>query len=329
MTMKAILPATGGPDALRLGDMPRPSPAFGEVLIEVHASGLNGADLAQRQGSYPPPKGASEILGLEVAGVVAALGEGVDRLSVGQRVCALLTGGGYAQYCVAPVGQVAPLPEAVTFIQGAALMETLCTVWLNVFELGRLEAGETLLVHGGSSGIGTAAIQLAVLHGAKVWTTAGSDEKTRLCMELGASRAVNYRTEDFAEAIKAGGGGIDVVLDYIGGDYFEANMKCLNPEGRMVVIAFKGGRFGKVDLGRMLMRNLSVQGSTLRSKPVARKAALVAAVRDHVWPAIESGAYRIVVDSVFPADQAAAAHRHMEAGTHMGKIVLAWDGVTT
>jgi NADPH:quinone reductase len=325
-TMMAILPAVpGGPEVLKLGEAPVPVPGEGEVLIEVKASGLNGADLAQRQGTYAPPKGAPEILGLEVAGVVAALGPGASGFEIGDRACALLTGGGYAQYCVAPAGQVAPLPAGLGFIEGAALMEALCTVWLNVFDLGGLSAGETFLVHGGASGIGNAAIQLAALHGARVWTTAGSETKTRLCLDLGAARAINYREQDFAKVIRESGEQIDVILDYIGGDYFEANVKCLDAGGRMIVIAFKGGRFGKIDLGRMLMRNISVQGSTMRSKPITRKAALVATVRREVWHAIEAGSYRVIVDSVFPAADAAKAHAYMETGSHMGKIVLAWD----
>jgi putative PIG3 family NAD(P)H quinone oxidoreductase len=279
------------------------------VLIEVKASGLNGADLAQRQGAYPPPKGASPLIGLEAAGIVVELGEGVEEFSVGDRVCALLAGGGYAQYCVAPAGQVAPLPAKASFVEGAALLETLCTVWLNVFEIGHLKENETFLVHGGTSGIGTAAIQLAAHHGARVWATAGSAEKAALCLQLGGHRAINYREESFDEIIRDSGEGIDVILDYIGGDYIEANVRCLNAGGRMVVIAFKGGR----------------SGSTLRSKPVAFKAGLVSAVRRKVWPMIEDGSYRIVIDSVFPAEQAAEAHAHMESGRHAGKIVLNWE----
>lgn len=325
-TMMAILAAApGGPEVLKLTEVARPVPGEGEVLIEVKASSLNGADLAQREGTYPPPKGASEILGLEVAGVVAGLGPGAAGFELGDKVCALLTGGGYAQYCVAPIGQVAPLPAGLGFVEGAALLEALCTVWLNVFDLGGLKAGENFLVHGGTSGIGTAAIQLATNCGARTWTTAGSEKKVKLCLELGATRAINYREQDFSTIIRESGEGIDVVLDYIGGDYFEANLKCLNAGGRMLVIAFKAGRFGKIDLGRVLMRNISVEGSTLRSKPVSHKAELVAAVRREVWPAIEAGSYRVVIDSIFPVEQAAEAHARMESGEHMGKIVLSWD----
>lgn len=325
-TMDAILHSEpGGPEVLEMGTAARPVPDVGQVLIEVHASGLNGADLAQRQGVYPPPKGASEILGLESSGIIAALGEGVSELAVGDRVCALLTGGGYARYCVAPSGQVAPMPENLDFIQGASLLETLCTVWLNVLEIGELKARQNLLVHGGTSGIGTTAIQLAKLRGAKVWATAGSEEKTGLCLKLGVEQAINYREADFAEVIRESGNAMDVILDIVGGDCFEQNLKCLNTNGRMIVIAVKGGRYGKIDIGRLLMRNLSVHGSTLRAKPVAEKTALVKAVRDNVWPLIEDGSYRIVIDSVFPASNAADAHRHMESGKHMGKIVLAWD----
>ncbi|MCO5135800.1 MAG: NAD(P)H-quinone oxidoreductase [Phyllobacteriaceae bacterium] len=324
--MEAILAhAPGGPEVLELGSVERPVAAAGELLIEVHASGLNGADLAQRQGSYPPPKGASEILGLEASGVVAAVGEGVSGFATGDRVCALLTGGGYARYCAVPAVQAARLPSGVDFIQGTSLLETLCTVWLNVFEIGQLKTDESLLVHGGTSGIGTAAIQLATLAGAKVWSTTGSAEKVKLCLESGAEQAINYHEADFAEVIRESGEAMDVVLDIVGGDYFEQNLRCMGTHGRMIVIAIKGGRYGKIDLGRLLMRNLSVQGSTLRSKPVAEKAALVSAVQQRVWPMIADGSYRIIVDSVYPASKAAEAHRHMESGRHMGKIVLNWD----
>jgi NADPH2:quinone reductase len=324
--MKAILAsAAGGPETLALGDAPTPAIGAGEVLIKVATSGLNGADLAQRQGLYPAPKGASEIIGLEVAGTITAVADDVSGFSVGDRVCALLAGGGYAQYCVAPSGHVLPLPKGVGFVEGAALMEALCTVWLNVFELGELKDGETLLVHGGTSGIGTAAIQLSALRGHKVWTTAGTPQKVELCKDLGATNAINYRTQDFAQSIKDSGEGVDVILDMVGGDYFEANMRCLKPGGRMIIIAFKGGRFGKVDLGRLLTRNIVVRGSTLRSKPDAMKTALVGAVRNVAWPLIESGGFRIVVDRVFPAADAAQAHAYMESGQHMGKIVLDWQ----
>lgn len=324
--MKAILAsAVGGPECLVLGEAPVPAIGPGEVLIEVATSGLNGADLAQRQGIYAPPKGVSNVIGLEVAGTVAALGGDVTGVSVGDRVCALLAGGGYAQYCAASAGHIRPLPKGLTFSEGASLMETLCTVWLNIFELGELKSGETLLIHGGTSGIGTTAIQLAALRGHEVWTTAGTQEKVDLCMDLGATRAVNYRQEDFAQVLKDAGVGVDVVLDLVGGDYFEANLRCLKPGGRMIVIAFKGGRFGKIDLGRLLMRNIVVRGSTLRSKSDTEKAALVGSMHHAVWPLIESGAFRVVIDSVFPAADAAKAHAYMESGQHMGKIVLDWQ----
>lgn len=324
--MKVVIATSeGGPEVLSIAECPSPTPGKGEVLIEVRASGLNGADLAQRKGLYPPPPGASEILGLEVSGVVTGLGEGASGFSVGDKVCALLTGGGYAQLCVVPASQVAPLPNGLSFAQGAGLMETLCTVWLNVVEIGQLKEGETFLVHGGASGIGTAAIQLASSLGAKVLATAGSDKKAQLCRELGASLAINYREKSFSEEIRSSRQGVDLILDMVGGSYFEQNMKCLNAGGRMIVIAFQGGRFGQIDLGRLLIRNIQIRGSTLRSRPVEEKAALVKAVRENVWPLIENGTYKVVIDSTFSPEEVGDAHRHMESSSHMGKIVLIWE----
>lgn len=317
--------APGGPDVLRLEERPDPTPAAGEVLIAVAASGLNGADLAQREGNYPPPKGASDIIGLEVAGTVIAVGDGVSRMKVGDRVCALLAGGGYASECAVAQELVLPLPDHIGFVQGAALAEALCTVWMNVFDICALKPGQTLLVHGGSSGIGTAAIQLAKMFGARVWTTAGSPEKVAYCLNLGADRAVDYRQESFLQAIQDAGEGVDVLLDIVGGSYFEDNLKCLNMGGRICVIAFKGGRHAKLDLGRLMIRNLSVRGTTLRSRSLADKAAVIEGLLALVWPAVEDGRYKIVVDRVFRPEEAGAAHSYMESGAHKGKIVIEWS----
>jgi putative PIG3 family NAD(P)H quinone oxidoreductase len=307
--MRAIeIAGKGGPEVLKRVERPMPEPGPGEVQIAIAAAGINGADLAQRNGVYPPPEGASDLPGLEVSGTISRLGEGVTGFVVGDKVAALLTGGGYAQYCTAPAGQVLSLPQNVDMIAGAAVMETLATVWANVFEAGRLKAGETLLVHGGTSGIGTTAIQLAKLMGAKVFATCGSAEKARHCLQLGAERAINYKTENFAEIIRSEVGGVDVILDIIGGPYLGDNVRSLARGGRLVFIAFNGG--------------LTVTGSTLRSKPVAEKARLVAAMREEIWPLLASGAFKPVIDSCFPLEQAADAHRHMETSAHIGKIVL-------
>lgn len=321
--MRAIeISRPGGPDVLRLAQRPLPVPAPGEVRIAVAAAGINGADLAQRRGVYPPPPGASDIPGLEVSGAIDALGEGVSGLAVGDRVCALLTGGGYAGFCTTPAGQVLPLPENIELIDGAGLVETIATVWANVFELAGLKPGETLLVHGGASGIGTTAIQLAKAFGARVLVTVGSDDKADACRRLGADRAVNYRTGDFAEVACNDYEGVDVILDIIGGPYLEANIRALRRGGRLVFIAFGGGRSGELDIARVMMNGLTVTGSTLRARSVTEKARLLSEVRAHVWPLLESDAFRPVIDSVWPLEEAADAHRHMETSAHTGKVIL-------
>ncbi|MBF9033306.1 zinc-binding dehydrogenase [Rhodobacterales bacterium HKCCE2091] len=321
--MRAIeISGPGGPEVLRLTDRPVPDPGPGEVLIAVSAAGINGADLAQRRGVYPPPKGASDLPGLEVSGTVAALGAGVEGPAVGTRVCALLTGGGYAEYVAAPAGQVLALPDSISFDSGAGLIETAATVWTNVFEAGALKPGETLLVHGGSSGIGTTAIQLGKLFGATVAVTCGSDDKAVRCRDLGADRAINYRSEDFAEVIRAELSGVDVILDIVGGPYLDANIRSLNRGGRLVFIAFNGGRKAELDIARVMMNGLTVTGSTLRSRPLDEKARLIAAVHENVWPHLESGAFNPVIDSCYPLAEAGDAHRRMETSEHIGKIVL-------
>ena len=325
--MRAIeISEPGDPDALRQVERPLPQPQPGEIRIAIAAAGVNGADLAQRRGAYPPPKGASDIPGLEASGVVDALGPAVSGLAIGDRVCALLSGGGNAQYCTVPAGQVLPLPASLDMIEGAGLLETVATVWANVFELGGLKAGETLLVHGGASGIGTTAIQLAKAFGAKVLATVGTNEKADACRRLGADRAINYRTEDFAAIAREEHDGADVILDIIGGPYLADNIKALRRGGRLVFIAFGGGRTGELDIARVMMNGLTVTGSTLRARPVAEKARLLSEVRAHVWPLIETGAFRPVIDSVWPLDEAAGAHRHMEASLHTGKLVLRVGG---
>lgn len=325
--MRAIeISEPGDPDVLRPAERPLPQLQPGEVRIAVAAAGVNGADLAQRRGAYPPPKGASDIPGLEVSGVIDALGTGVSGLAIGDRVCALLSGGGYAQYCTVPAGQVLPLPHSLDMIEGAGLLETVATVWANVFELGKLRAGETLLVHGGASGIGTTTIQLAKAFGAKVLATVGTNEKAEACRRLGADRAINYRTEDFAVIAREEHNGADVILDIIGGPYLAGNIKALRRGGRLVFIAFGGGRTGELDIARVMMNGLTVTGSTLRARPVAEKARLLSEVRTHVWPLIETGAFRPVIDTVWPLDEAADAHRHMETSRHTGKIILRVGG---
>jgi NADPH2:quinone reductase len=315
----------GGPEALTPVERPDPRPAAGEVLIAVAAAGVNRPDVLQRRGGYPPPPGASDIPGLEVAGTIAAVGDGVDAWRVGDRVCALVAGGGYATRCVAPAPQCLPVPAPLDFVAAAAVPETFFTVWTNVFERGRLAAGETALFHGGTSGIGTTAIQLAAARDARVFATAGTDEKCRACEELGAERGINYRTEDWVAIVKerTGGRGVDLVLDHIGGSYFERNMAALAVDGRLVQIGIMGGVApATIDLGAVLRRRLTITGSTLRPRPVAEKGAIAAALRREVWPLFESGRVRPVVYRTFPLTEAAAAHRLMESSEHVGKIVL-------
>lgn len=323
--MKAVEIATpGGPEVLRIGERPVPAPAHGEVLIKVAAAGVNRPDVEQRKGAYPPPPGASDIPGLEIAGAVAALGPGAQGLRVGDEVCALVSGGGYAEYCPAPVPQCLPVPKGLGLVEAAALPETFFTVWQNVFDRARLEAGETILVHGGSSGIGTTAIQMAKAMGARVLTTAGSAEKCAACEKLGADRAIDYRTEDFVEIVRAetAGQGADVILDMIGGQYLERNIAALAVEGRLAVIALLGGREAKLDLALLLRKRLTIVGSVLRARTVAEKGTVAVALRRRVWPLIESGKIVPVVDSTFPLAEAAKAHARMESSVHIGKIVL-------
>lgn len=316
--------APGGPEVLTLATGPVPRPAAGEVLIRVAAAGINRPDILQRTGNYPPPPGASPILGLEVSGAVAALGPEVTGLNEGDEVCALVAGGGYAEYCVAPAPQCLPVPKGVSLVDAAGLPETFFTVWSNVFDRGRLGRGESFLVHGGSSGIGTTAIQLAHAFGARVFATAGSPEKCAVCRDLGAERAIDYRQEDFVAVLKEAtqGRGVDVILDMVGGPYVEKNLRSLAPEGRLVQIAFLQGSKVTLDLAHMMVRRQTLTGSTLRPRPVADKAAIARNLRDKVWPLIEAGKVRPVIDRTFPLAEAAAAHRLMESSTHIGKILL-------
>ena len=323
--MKAIeIAAPGGPEVLRPGERPVPKPAEGEVLIKVAAAGVNRPDVEQRKGTYPPPPGASDIPGLEIAGTVVELGTGTNGLRLGDEVCALVSGGGYAEYCTAPAAQCLPVPKGLGMTEAAALPETFFTVWQNVFDRARLKAGETILIHGGSSGIGTTAIQMAKAMGARVLTTAGSDEKCEACRKLGADRAINYNTEDFAEVTLAETNkkGADVILDMVGGKYFERNIAALAIEGRLSVIALLGGRDAKLDLGLLLRKRLTVVGSVLRARPVSEKGAIAESLRREIWPLIAAGKIKPVIDSTFPLADAAKAHARMETSAHVGKIVL-------
>jgi putative PIG3 family NAD(P)H quinone oxidoreductase len=313
----------GGPEVLVPATRPLPQPGPGEALIRVAAAGVNRPDVLQRQGGYPPPPGASDIPGLEIAGRVVALGPDTDELAPGDEVTALVTGGGYAEYCVAPAAQCLPLPKGLDAVAAAALPETFFTVWSNVFDRAGLRAGESFLVHGGSSGIGTTAIQLARAFGATVFATAGSDEKCRACTELGATRAINYRTEDFVKVVKeATDGGVDVILDMVGGDYVQRDIKALAPDGRLVFIAFLGGSKAQVDFLPLMLKRLTVTGSTLRARSVDFKAAIAENLQAKVWPLIEAGRVKPIVHKTFPLAEAAAAHELMESSAHIGKIVL-------
>jgi NADPH2:quinone reductase len=315
----------GGPEVLQPVEVQAPSPTGSrDVLIRVTAAGVNRPDLMQREGKYPPPAGASEIPGLEVSGTIAACGPGVDRWREGDRVCALLAGGGYAEYCVAPEVQCLPIPAGVDMVSAGGIPETFFTVWANVFERGRLRAGESLLVHGGSSGIGTTAIQMAAAFGARVFATAGSAEKCEACERLGAERAINYRTEDFSAVLLdlTGGRGVDVILDMVGGAYFTRNVELLAVEGRLLQIALLHGSRAEINLVRLLRQRLTITGSTLRARTVEEKGALARALERAVWPLVEQGKIRPTIYATFPLEQAAEAHRLMEAGTHIGKIVL-------
>src|SRR5829696_4365698 len=323
MTVIAI-PAPGGPEALVPEQRAVPLPGNGEVLVKVVAAGVNRPDVMQRQGLYPPPKGATDIPGLEIAGEVVALGAGVTRWEVGDKVMALVVGGGYAQYCVAHESHCLPVPATLSMIEAAAIPETFFTVWHNTFERGGLKSGETLLVHGGSSGIGTTAIQLAREFGAHVITTAGSPEKCEACRKLGADPAINYKTEDFVTVTKAatGGRGADVILDMVGGDYIERNYEAAAVEGRIVQIAFQGSPKTTVDFRRIMLKRLTHTGSVLRSRAVEEKAAIARAVEQNAMPLLTAGKAKPVIDSTFPLAKADEAHRRMESSAHIGKIVL-------
>lgn len=332
--MKAIeIKQPGGPEVLVACERARPVPKPGEVLIHVQAAGINRPDILQRTGNYPVPPGASDIPGLEVAGIIAEVGDGDAlsdlRMTIGDQVCALVQGGGYAEYCTAPAAQCLPVPHKLSMVEAASLPETFFTVWSNVFDraqLGRDAAGrmETLLVQGGTSGIGVTAIQLAKAFGHRVFATAGSDDKARACEALGAERGINYRSEDFVEVVKklTDGRGVDVILDMVAGDYVPRELRALADDGRLALIALLGGPKAEVDLGQVLRRRLSISGSTLRPRDATFKGRIAHSLREHVWPLFESGALRPVVFSTFPLDRAADAHRLMESSTHVGKIVL-------
>jgi putative PIG3 family NAD(P)H quinone oxidoreductase len=334
--MRAVeITRPGGPEVLVVVERPTPVPGPGQVRIRVRAAGLNRPDVMQREGRYPPPAGASDIPGLEVAGTIDAVGAGGAVWSVGDAVCALVPGGGYADSAVVAAAHCLPIPFALDaglsgsaddpFVRAAALPETYFTVWANVFDRGRLAAGETLLVHGGTSGIGTTAIQLAAARGATVLATAGDAAKCRACERLGAMRGINYRDEDFVAAVAAatGGRGVDLILDMVGGDYLDRNLRALAVDGRLVQIAVQGGAKATIDLSRVMTRRLTITGSTLRPRSVEEKAAIAAHLRRDVWPLLESGRVAPVIDSVFPLGQVADAHRRLESGGHIGKVVLA------
>ncbi|PYG59382.1 NAD(P)H-quinone oxidoreductase [Rhizobium sp. UGM030330-04] len=325
-TMRFIdLPSHGGPEVMRLSQAPLPKPEKGEILVKVEAAGVNRPDVAQRQGTYPPPKDASPILGLEIAGGVVALGEGVTEFKPGDKVCALANGGGYAEYCTVPAGQALPFPKGYDAVKAAALPETFFTVWANLFQMAGLTEGETVLIHGGTSGIGTTAIQLAKAFGAEVYATAGSAEKCEACVTLGAKRAINYREEDFAAVIKTetGGKGVDVVLDMIGAAYFEKNLSALAKDGCLSIIAFLGGAVAeKVNLTPIMVKRLTVTGSTMRPRTADEKRAIRDDLIQQVWPLVESGQVAPVINRVFTLDEVVDAHRLMESSNHIGKIVM-------
>ncbi|KQW00406.1 NAD(P)H-quinone oxidoreductase [Rhizobacter sp. Root1221] len=328
--MKAIEISTyGAPEVLRLADRPDPVPGAGEVLIRVAASGVNRPDVLQRKGFYPVPPGASDLPGLEVAGVIVggdAAAMAAAGLKAGDRVCALVAGGGYAELCVAPVGQCLPVPQGFSDIEAASLPETFFTVWSNVFDRARLQPGEVFLVQGGTSGIGVTAIQLAKAWGATVIATAGSDDKCRACADLGADHAINYRTHDFVAEAKriTEGRGVDVVLDMVAGDYVAREIQCLAEDGRIVIIAVQGGVDAKIDAGLVLRRRLVITGSTLRPRPLAFKAAIAASLRQTVWPWLEAGRIKPVIHQTFAAADAGQSHALMESNQHIGKLVLTW-----
>ncbi|GAA3226230.1 NAD(P)H-quinone oxidoreductase [Streptomyces sp. XM83C] len=323
--MHAItIPEPGGPEALVWAEVPDPVPGEGEVLVEVAASAVNRADILQRQGFYDPPPGSSPYPGLEVSGRIAALGAGVSGWAVGDEVCALLSGGGYAEKVAVPAGQLLPVPKGVSLVEAAALPEVVCTVWSNVFMVAHLRPGETLLVHGGSSGIGTMAIQLAKAVGARVAVTAGSKEKLDRCAELGADILVNYREQDFVAELKAatGGAGADVILDNMGAKYLDRNVQALAVNGRLAIIGMQGGVKGELNIGALMSKRAAISATTLRARPTSEKAAIVAAVREHVWPLVDAGHVRPVVDRELPMPAAGEAHTVVEASGHIGKVLL-------
>lgn len=330
-TMQAVeIRGYGAPEVLQLGERPVPVAGPGEVLIRVSASGVNRPDVLQRTGNYPVPPGASDIPGLEVAGVIEsgdAAAMQAAGLKAGDRVCALVAGGGYARWCVAPVGQCLPVPAGLSDLEAAGLPETFFTVWSNVFDRGRLQPGETLLIQGGTSGIGVTAIQMAKAMGATVIATAGSDDKCAACLKLGADHAINYRTQDFAAVARelTGGQGVNVILDMVAGSYVAREVECLAEDGRLVIIAVQGGIEAGFNAGLVLRRRLAITGSTLRPRPVAFKAAIAQSLRQHVWPLLESGRIRPVIHQVFKPAEAAQAHALMESNTHIGKLMLQWD----
>ncbi|MBI4292943.1 MAG: NAD(P)H-quinone oxidoreductase [Betaproteobacteria bacterium] len=323
--MRAVeITQPGKPEVLKLAARPVPQPRPGEVLVKVEAAGINRPDVLQRMGNYPPPPGASDIPGLEMAGTIVALGEGVSDWKLGNAVCALVSGGGYAEYCTAPAPQCLPIPKGLIAVQAAALPETFFTVWTNVFDRARLAPGETLLVQGGSSGIGVSAIQMATALGHRVFVTAGTAEKCRACELLGAERAINYKAEDFGAVVKevTGGRGVNVILDMVGGDYVDRELKCLADDGRIAIIAMLGGAKATISLNEILRRRLLITGSALRPRPIEFKGAIAKALHERIWPLIESGKIRPMIFEAFPLSEAAAAHALMESGRHIGKIVL-------
>lgn len=325
MDMKCVeIREFGAASGLSVTRIPVPQAGPDEVLIKVYAAGVNRPDVAQRQGVYPPPPGASDIPGLEVAGEIVVVGDEIDSFKVGDRVCALVTGGGYAEYAAAPAQQCLPIPDGLSYIEAAALPEVFFTVWSNVFDRAELQAGESFLVHGGSSGIGSAAIQLAKLFGATVYTTVGTDEKAKYCLALGADLAINYRDQDFVEILNSAtsGKGVDVILDMVGGDYVQRNIDLAAADGRIVSIAFLQGAQVHLNLSSVMMKRLTISGSTLRARNPAFKGALAKTLLTKVWPALASGKISSNVFQVFPLDEAASAHMLMENGDHMGKLVL-------
>ena len=325
MDMKVVeIASPGGPEQLRLAVRPVPQPGAGEVLIHVAAAGVNRPDVVQRQGHYPAPPGASDLPGMEVAGTIAALGPEVSGLRLGEQVTALLAGGGYAEYAVAAVPLCLPIPQGLSLVEAAALPETYFTVWTNVFERGGAKPGDTVLIHGGTSGIGTTAIQLATVLGAKVFATAGTPEKARFCEKLGAVRGIDYRNEDFVEVTRQAteGRGLDVILDMVAGSYVQRNIEAAAVEGRIVVIAVQGGAKADIKVNMLMMKRLTLTGSTLRPRTVAQKGAIAAAVHKNVWPLLSSGRVKPIIHATFPLADAAEAHRLMESSSHVGKIVL-------